>query len=33
VRVAFTVNDDPVEVCDAIMAADRYALVYELPAR
>lgn len=33
VRVAYAVNDQPVEVCDTIIAADRYVLSYELPAR
>jgi hypothetical protein len=27
------VEDRPVEVCDTVMAADRYVLSYELPAR
>jgi hypothetical protein len=26
-------GDRPVEVCDTVMAADRYVLSYELPAR
>ena len=33
IRVAYTVNDRPVEVCDTIIAADRYVLSYELPGR
>lgn len=33
VRVAFTEDDQPVEACDTIIAADRYVLSYELPAR
>jgi GntR family transcriptional regulator len=33
VRVAYDVEDRPVEVCDTVMAADRYVLSYELPAR
>jgi GntR family transcriptional regulator len=33
VRVAYDVEDTPVEVCDTVMAADRYVLSYELPAR
>jgi GntR family transcriptional regulator len=32
VRIAYDVEDRPVEVCDTIMAADRYVLTYELPA-
>lgn len=32
IRVAYDKEDQPVEVCDTIMAADRYALSYELPA-
>jgi GntR family transcriptional regulator len=32
VRVAFDTEDRPLEVCDTIMAADRYVLNYELPA-
>jgi GntR family transcriptional regulator len=32
VRTAFDVDDEPVEVCDTVMAADRYILNYELPA-
>jgi GntR family transcriptional regulator len=33
VRVAYDIEDKPVEVCDTVMAADRYVLSYELPAR
>jgi GntR family transcriptional regulator len=33
VRTAYDVEDTPVEVCDTVMAADRYVLSYELPAR
>jgi GntR family transcriptional regulator len=33
IRVAYDVDDTPVEVCDTVMAADRYVLSYELPAR
>ena len=33
VRVAYDVDDRPVEACDTVMAADRYVLSYELPAR
>jgi GntR family transcriptional regulator len=33
VRVAYDSEDRPVEVCDTVMAADRYVLSYELPAR
>lgn len=33
VRTAFDEEETPVEVCDTIMAADRYVLSYELPAR
>lgn len=33
VRVAYDVNERPVEACDTVMAADRYVLSYELPAR
>jgi GntR family transcriptional regulator len=33
VRVAYDHQDTPVEVCDTVMAADRYVLSYELPAR
>jgi GntR family transcriptional regulator len=32
VRTAYDVQDTPVEVCDTIMAADRWVLAYELPA-
>jgi GntR family transcriptional regulator len=32
VRTAFDIDGIPVEVCDTIMAADRYVLAYELPA-
>ena len=33
VRVAYDREDMPVEVCDTVMASDRYVLSYELPAR
>jgi GntR family transcriptional regulator len=33
VRVAYDTNERPVEACDTVMAADRYVLSYELPAR
>ncbi len=33
VRTAYNAGDRPVEVCDTTMAADRYVLSYELPAR
>lgn len=33
VRVAYDEAEMPVEACDTIMAADRYVLSYELPAR
>jgi GntR family transcriptional regulator len=33
VRTAYDSNGQPVEVCDTVMAADRYVLTYELPAR
>lgn len=33
VRTAYDTNDQPVEVCDTVMAADRCVLSYELPAR
>ena len=32
-RVAYDTGELPVEVCDTMMAADRYVLSYELPAR
>jgi GntR family transcriptional regulator len=32
-RTAFDGQDSPVEICDTVMAADRYVLSYELPAR
>lgn len=32
-RVAYDVSDVAVEVCDTVMAADRYVLNYELPAK
>jgi GntR family transcriptional regulator len=31
-RIAYDVDDLPVEACDTIMAADRYVLTYQLPA-
>lgn len=33
IRVAYDSEDTPVEICDTVMAADRYVLSYELPAR
>lgn len=33
VRVAYDTDERPVEACDTLMAADRYVLSYELPAR
>ncbi len=33
VRTAVDVDDVPVEVCDTVLAADRYVLSYELPAK
>jgi GntR family transcriptional regulator len=33
VRVAYDTDELPVEACDTVMAADRYVLSYELPAR
>jgi GntR family transcriptional regulator len=33
VRTAYDAEGLPVEVCDTVMAADRYVLTYELPAR
>ena len=33
VRTAYDSDGKPVEVCDTVMAADRYVLTYELPAR
>ena len=33
VRVAYDADERPVEACDTVMAADRYVLSYELPAR
>lgn len=33
VRTAYDMDDTPVEVCDTVLAADRYVLSYELPAR
>ena len=33
VRTAYDTEELPVEVCDTVMAADRYVLSYELPAR
>jgi len=32
IRIAYDIDDRPVEVCDTIMAADRYVLSYQLPA-
>jgi GntR family transcriptional regulator len=32
IRVAYAADGTPVEVCDTVMAADRYVLAYELPA-
>ena len=33
VRIAYDTDERPVEACDTVMAADRYLLSYELPAR
>lgn len=33
VRIAYDEHEKPVEACDTVMAADRYVLSYELPAR
>jgi GntR family transcriptional regulator len=33
VRIAYDEGERPVEACDTLMAADRYVLNYELPAR
>ena len=33
VRTAYDTKGQAVEVCDTVMAADRYVLAYELPAR
>ena len=33
VRTAFDTDDNPVEVCDTVMAADSFILTYELPAK
>lgn len=33
VRTAYDLDGQAVEVCDTVMAADRYVLAYELPAR
>jgi GntR family transcriptional regulator len=33
VRVAYDIDERPVEACDTVMASDRYVLSYELPAR
>jgi GntR family transcriptional regulator len=33
VRVAYDTDEMPVEACDTLIAADRYVLSYELPAR
>lgn len=33
VRIAYDESERPVEACDTVMAADRYVLSYELPAR
>jgi GntR family transcriptional regulator len=32
IRIAYDIEDRPVEVCDTIMASDRYVLSYQLPA-
>lgn len=32
VRTAYDTDDRPVEICDTVMAADRFILSYELPA-
>lgn len=31
-RTAYDTNDTPVEINDMVLAADRYELIYELPA-
>ena len=31
-RVAYDTTGQPVELCDAVLAADRFVLSYELPA-
>ncbi len=31
-RTAYDLQDSPVEICDTVMAADRWVLLYELPA-
>ena len=33
VRIAYDESERPIEACDTVMAADRYVLSYELPAR
>jgi GntR family transcriptional regulator len=33
IRIAYDESERPVEACDTVMAADRYVLSYELPAR
>lgn len=33
IRIAYDEGERPVEACDTVMAADRYVLNYELPAR
>jgi GntR family transcriptional regulator len=33
VRTAYDSSGRAVEVCDTVMAADRYVLAYDLPAR
>jgi GntR family transcriptional regulator len=33
VRTAYDAEGTPVEVCDTVLAADRYVLAYDLPAR
>jgi GntR family transcriptional regulator len=32
-RTAYAVGDRPVELCDTVMAADRYELLYDFPAK
>jgi DNA-binding GntR family transcriptional regulator len=32
-RTAYAVGDRPVELCDTVMAADRYELLYDISAK
>jgi len=32
-RTAYATGNRPVEICDTVMAADRYELVYDIPAK